>query len=84
MNRDPVDPIPPEAMLGASDWDDEDLLTVTEATTRLDGEIAAARKRVQQAEGAQASDALAAERLRLQQLVAAAERIWSAQARAPR
>ncbi len=46
MSEGPVDPVPPEAMLGASDWDDEDLLTIAEASERLAQEISAARRRI--------------------------------------
>lgn len=84
MNSRPVDRVPPEAMLGASDWDDEDLLTVAEATTRLDDEIAATRLRIQQAEKAGATDKLVDERRRLHELIRAADRIRAARARAPR
>ncbi|MFC0449940.1 hypothetical protein CJ179_01525 [Rhodococcus sp. ACS1] len=38
--------IPAEEMLGESDWDDQDLLTLDEAATRLDAEIAACRQRL--------------------------------------
>ena len=83
MNDRPVEPVPPEAMLGESDWDDEDLLTITEATTRLDDEIAAARTRVVDAEQNGPASALAAERERLNQLIDANRRIKAAQADAP-
>jgi len=95
MSRGPVEPVPPEAMLGASDWDDEDLLTVAEASERLAQEIVAARQRIRQAEevlgdddspavGAMHTAGLAAERKRLEELMRAAERIKVAQADAPR
>jgi hypothetical protein len=91
MSGGPVEPIPLEAILGASDWDDEDLLTVAEASQRLGAEINASRRRIRQAEEALAEDdspaigavdaaVLAAECLRLQQLVRAAERIQRGQA----
>ena len=89
MSREPVTPIPPEDMLGSSDWDDEDLLTVVEATDRLAEEIVTLRRRIRQVEQtvadgrAQASD-LDAERNRLDELVRAAARIKAAQANAPR
>ena len=84
MNDRPVEPVPPEAMLGESDWDDEDLLTITEATSRLDDEIAAARGRVADAEQRGSDGSLAAERKRLDELIAANARIKAAQANAPR
>jgi hypothetical protein len=95
MSGGPVEPIPPEAKLGESDWDDEDLLTVAEASERLAGEIDASRRRIRQAEeaiGNEDSPAigtvhvanLAVERQRLQELMRAAERIRAAQANAPR
>lgn len=95
MSREPVRPIAPDAMLGSSDWDDEDLLTVTEASERLVEEIEASRERIRQAEeglaGGRFSDikavavaGLDAERQRLADLVSAAERIKAAQANAPR
>jgi hypothetical protein len=94
MKDDPVEPIPAEAVLGKSDWDDEDLLTVAEASERLAAEISAARRRIRYAEEALAEDDspaigavdtafLAAEWKRLGQLMAAAERIKAAQANAP-
>ena len=43
MKKPAVEPIPPERILGESDWDDEDLLTIDEATSRLDEEIDSAR-----------------------------------------
>lgn len=95
MSRDPAQPIPPEAMLVASDWDDEDLLTVVEASERLGDEIRASRERIREAESvlagggssvieAMSAAGLAAERKRLADLMAAAERITTAQANAPR
>jgi hypothetical protein len=95
MSREPVEPIPPEAMLGASDWDDEDLLTVVEASERLVEEIKASQDRIRRAEEALAHDdspvlgavhvaGLAAEHKRLGELIEAAERIKAAQANAPR
>ena len=91
MSGGPVEPIRPDAMLGVSDWDDEDLLTLVEASQRLGAEINASRRRIRQAEEALAEDdspaigavdaaVLAAECLRLQQLVRAAERIQRGQA----
>ena len=50
MSGEPVEPIPPEVMLGASDWDEEDLLTVVEASDRLAVEISAARERIRRTE----------------------------------
>jgi hypothetical protein len=90
----PVESIPPAALLGPSDWDDEDLLTVAEASARLAGEIKTSRRRIIHAEetladgnssaaGAEGKKALAAERARLAELTAAAERIKIAQANAP-
>lgn len=95
MNGGPVEPIPPEAKLGTSDWDDEDLLTIAEASERLAAEIEAARRRIHDAEevlGAEESPAagavqaagVASERKRLGELMEAAERIKAAQANAPR
>lgn len=95
MSREPARPIPSEAMLGSSDWDDEDLLTVTEASERLVEEIKASRERIRQAENGLAGErfsdikavavaGLDAERKRLADLVLAAERIKAAQANAPR
>jgi hypothetical protein len=95
MSGGPVEPIPPEAGLGKSDWDDEDLLTIVEASERLTQEISAARRRIRQAEEALAEDDspaigavdvffLVAERKRLEELMRAAERIRAAQADDPR
>lgn len=84
MTHQPVEPVPPEAILGESDWDDEDLLTITEATTRLDDEIALARKRIAEAEQGGIGSTLAADRKRLEQLIRANERIKAAQVNAPR
>ncbi len=86
MSGGPAEPIPPDAMLGVSDWDDEDLLTIVAASQRLSAEINASRRRIRQAEEALADDdspaigaadaaVLAAERHRLTQLIQAAERI---------
>jgi hypothetical protein len=80
-------------MLGVSDWDDEDLLTVVEASGRLADEIKASRERIRQAEevlddGSSATEVevvgLDAERKRLDELIRADERIKAAQANAPR
>lgn len=89
-----AEPISPDAMLGASDWDDEDLLTVVEASQRLVDEIKASRERIRQgqevlANASSVSDAagvarMQAERDRLAELIRAAERIKAAQANAPR
>jgi anion-transporting ArsA/GET3 family ATPase len=86
--------IPPDAMLGESDWDDEDLLTVVEASERLVDEIKASRERIRQAQEVLANDSSAgnvdevavvqAERKRLEELMRAVERIKAAQANAPR
>jgi hypothetical protein len=84
MTGDPIEPIPPEAMLGASDWDDEDLLTVAEASGRLTEEIKAARERIRQAEQVLDASGVAAERKRLDELMRAVDRIKAAQANAPR
>ncbi len=88
MTRKPVSPVPPEGLLGASDWDDEDLLTIVEASERLVDEIRACRERIRQAERVPAEPAdgtaLDAERSRLQELIGAVERIRAAQANAPR
>lgn len=86
MSGEPIDAIPPEAMLGASDWDDEDLLTVVEASDRLAVEISAVRERIRRAEEVLAdgdSTDLAAERKRLEDLMRAVERIRAAQSNAP-
>jgi len=91
MRADPAEPVRPEAMLGESDWDDEDLLTVVEASQRLTEEINASRRRIRQAEELLADDdspaigvvdaaVLAAERKRLRELIQAAERIQGGQA----
>ncbi|MGV0577841.1 hypothetical protein ABQE57_01050 [Mycolicibacterium elephantis] len=76
---------------GESDWDDEDLLTITEATQRLADEIEACRARIRRAEQTPTASAasvdvveLDAERRRLRELMAAANRITSAQANSPR
>lgn len=89
-----AEPIPPDAMLGASDWDDEDLLTVVEASERLVDEIKASRERIRQAQEVLADGvsgrnavefaAVQAERDRLEELMRAVERIKAAQANAPR
>ncbi|MGB9303179.1 MAG: hypothetical protein WCB92_05720 [Mycobacterium sp.] len=95
MSGEPIEPIPPEAMLGASDWDDEDLLTMVEASERLAEEISAARERIRHAEkvladedspavGAVYATGLAAERKRLEDLMRAVERIRTGQAKALR
>ena len=87
MSGEPIEPIPPEAMLGASDWDEEDLLTVVAASDRLALEISAARERIRRAEEVLAdgdSTDLAAERKRLESLMQAVDRIRAAQAKAPR
>lgn len=89
------EPAPPETMLGPSDWDDEDLLTVAEASERLADEIKAARRRIRQVDellgdedspayGAAHAAGLAAERKRLEELMRAADRIRVAQANVPR
>jgi hypothetical protein len=77
-----AEPVSPDAMLGASDWDDEDLLTVVEASERLVDEIRACRERIRLAEEV-LTDA-SSERDRLEQLMRAVERIKAAQANAPR
>ncbi len=95
MSGGPVEPVAPGAMRGTSDWDDEDLLTVAEASHRLAAEIAAVRRRIRQAEevldagqspavGATHAAGLAAERARLEELMRAVDRIRAAQADAPR
>ncbi|MGO9151853.1 hypothetical protein [Mycobacterium sp.] len=90
MSVGPVEPISPEDMPGASDWGDEDLLTIAEASERLAQEIDAARRRIRHAEevlGDQESPAAAtvsAERKRLADLMSAAERIRAARAHAPK
>jgi hypothetical protein len=89
MKQEPVAAVAPEEMLGASDWDDEDLLTVVEASERLVAEIRASRERIRQADDALADDPtvdaaqIEAERARLQELLSAAERIRAAQLNAP-
>ncbi|WP_019875826.1 hypothetical protein [Sporichthya polymorpha] len=55
---------PSEKSLGASDWDDEDLLTIAEASERLAEEIRRARER--------------GDDQRVQELTEAAERIAAA------
>ena len=97
MKREPVEPIAPEAMLGSSDWDDEALLTVVDASERLVAEIKASRERIRRSEevldgadsdsptlGALHAANLAAERKRLNELLHAAQRIKAAQLNAPR
>lgn len=95
MSCGPVEPVPRECMLGTSDWDDEDLLTVAEASQRLAREISASRRRIRHVEealddadspavGAVHAAGLAAERKRLEELIRAAERIKVAQAGGPR
>ncbi|MGV0714463.1 hypothetical protein ABQE93_03550 [Mycolicibacterium sp. XJ662] len=88
MTDKPASPVAPEAMLGASDWDDEDLLTIVEASQRLVDEIKASRERIRQAEQMPAGSvdvtALDAERRRLQELMDAVERIRAAHENAPR
>jgi hypothetical protein len=90
----PSELIPPELMLGSSDWDDEDLLTVGEASERLLEEARMSQERIRQHEdlltagntSAEVGDvrgALAAERRRLEDLLRAATRIKAAQANAP-
>jgi hypothetical protein len=70
-------------MLGPSDWDDEDLLTVAEASGRLTHEINVSRRRIAAAEEAEGHDASVSECARLADLLAAAKRIKDAQAHAP-
>lgn len=88
MSGGPVEPVPPEAIRGKSDWDDEDLLTVAEASERLAEEISASRRRIRQAEEILAAGdsppGLAAECRRLDELTRAAERIRIAQSNAPK
>jgi hypothetical protein len=89
MSGGPVEPIPPEDMLGASDWGDEDLLTIAEASERLAHEIDAARRRIRHAEGVVGDQdppaaMLSAERKRLAELMSAAERIRAARTCAPK
>jgi len=94
MSQEKAETLPPEAMLGPSDWDDEDLLTVVEASERLVEEIKASRERIRQAEEVSAEQSLVhraaevagleAERKRLEELMRAAERIRTAQANAPK
>lgn len=91
MRNEAVEPVPPEAMLGASDWDEEDLLTVVEASDRLAAEIKAARRRIRETEevladrdsSAAHASRLAGERKRLEDLIVAAERIKAAQTNGP-
>lgn len=59
--------IDPGRALGESDWDDEDLLTIAEASERLAEEIRLARER--------------GDRTREHELIAAAERIAAARNR---
>ncbi|WP_433598224.1 hypothetical protein ACQPXH_20910 [Nocardia sp. CA-135953] len=90
----PVEPIPPEQMLGESDWDDEDLLTISEASERLAMEVRLARERAQRASESLVADPdgpdsarlraeVAAEQQRAEELKAAADRILAAHASAP-
>lgn len=95
MSGDPIGTTGPKANAGKSDWDDEDLLTIAEASDRLAQEIKGARERIRKAEevltqedspavGAVHASGLAAERERLEALMRAVERIKAAQADAPR
>ncbi|MDV6271343.1 hypothetical protein [Rhodococcus globerulus] len=60
------DPIASEEMLGESDWDDQDLLTIGEASTRLKAEIAHCESLVRELESDPAGvSALAQMRSRL-------------------
>lgn len=84
----PEQPIPPEKMLGASDWDDQDLLTAAEASERLADEVRLARERAveaeQRLEAASGDEArelrrtVDAERVRAEELTEAAARIAAA------
>lgn len=94
MNSQPAQPSSPDDTPRTSDWDDEDLLTVVEASQRLVDEIKASHERIRRAEevlsdGWSAGDSAAvagleAERRRLAELIRAADRIKAAQPNAPR
>lgn len=70
------EPIPVDRMLGESDWEDQDLLTIEEATSRLDDEVATYQARVGRlvADGAPEAEVSAA-RERLAALSAAQARV---------
>ncbi len=85
----------PSKMLGDSDWDDEDLLTISEASERLADEVRRSRQRVRllqdmlddsdelNVEGGELRAEIEAETKRAHDLAAAAERIKAGQANAP-
>ena len=89
-----AEPIPPEEMLGESDWDDEDLLTIDEATGRLGEEVELARDRARRTEQLLSDAALTVqkreelqkqledEKARAQALAAAAARISASRSQA--
>lgn len=95
MSEESAAPRGPSAMLGESDWDDEDLLTIAEASERLADEVARARNRARllqevvdndESPTAQRSEIVAqieAETRRADELAAAAARIRAGQAHAP-
>ncbi|WP_183407773.1 hypothetical protein [Nocardioides marmoriginsengisoli] len=85
----------PSEMLGDSDWDDEDLLTIAEASERLAQEVARSRTRARMLHDLlESGDVLdgdraglvaqaEAETARADELAAAAERIRAGRANAP-
>lgn len=88
-------PYGPSGMLGASDWDDEDLLTIAEASERLAQEVSRSRNRARMIQDlldsgehldVERSELLAqvdAETRRADELADAAARITAGQANAP-
>ena len=94
VSRDSGSPQGPTEMLGTSDWDDEDLLTISEASERLADEVRRARERARRLQDLLDGDDLdvdrdelaaqaAAEVRRADELAAAAERIRVGRANAP-
>ncbi len=85
----------PSEMLGDSDWDDEDLLTIAEASDRLADEVRRCRDRARLLQDmlddsaeltldrADLRDQVEGERKRADDLAHAAERIRAGQANAP-
>lgn len=95
MTEESRAPQGPTRMLGESDWDDEDLLTIAEASDRLADEVRRSRTRVRMltdllesgddlsVEQADLVAQIEAEKRRADELAAAAERIRAGQANAP-
>ncbi len=86
-------PAGPSKSLGESDWDDEDLLTIAEASERLADEVRRSRERVRRLQDVLDADdsvdrddlvaQVEAESCRADELAAAAERIRAGRANAP-